>query len=120
MRQVHRITITDISIEKRAKAIDIISAALVAQYHRNVMVIQEGHSSESAIDLLPPNVSVFVISGEKIIIEDPVVEVAAPYEPMRENLMETSDFEELAARVVEESKRERPYPLVREGETENV
>ncbi len=65
MRQIHKITITDISIEKRAKAIDIISAALVAQYHRNVMVIQEGHSSESAIDLLPPNVSVFVICGEK-------------------------------------------------------
>ncbi len=65
MREIHKITLTDIGDVKRMKAIDVISAALVAQYHKNVMVIQEGHASASAIDALPPSVSVFLICSEK-------------------------------------------------------
>jgi len=49
---------------KIGKAMDVISAALVAQYHKNVMVIQEGHASDAAIDAIPTSVSVFIICAE--------------------------------------------------------
>jgi hypothetical protein len=64
MREVHKITLTGISDVKRMKVIDVISAALVSQYHKNVMVLQEGHASDAAIDAIPSSITVFIICGE--------------------------------------------------------
>jgi hypothetical protein len=65
MREIHKIALTGISDVKRMKAIDVISAALVAQYHKNVMVLQEGHAADAAIDAIPSSITVFIICGEQ-------------------------------------------------------
>jgi hypothetical protein len=70
MREVHKIALTGISDVKRMKAIDVISAALVSQYHKNVMVLQEGHASDAAIDAIPSSITVFIICGEPEKIEE--------------------------------------------------
>ena len=72
-RETHKICLTGISGVERVKAIDIISAAIALQYHKNVIVLNEGYASDAAIDQIPESVKVFIVCGEqKPQVEPPV------------------------------------------------
>lgn len=63
-REIHKICLSGITGVDRIRAIDIISAALAAQYHRNILVLNEGYASDAAIEQIPNTVKIFVICGE--------------------------------------------------------
>lgn len=74
-REIHKICLQGITGVDRIRAIDIISAALAAQYHRNIMVINEGYASEAAIEQIPNTVKIFMICGEqKQVAKEPMQE----------------------------------------------
>lgn len=64
-REITKISLQGITGVDRIRAIDIISAALAAQYHRNIMVLNEGYASDAAIDQIPNTVKIFVVEAEK-------------------------------------------------------
>lgn len=64
-REIHKICLQGITGIDRIRAIDIISAALAAQYHRNILVLNEGYASDAAIEQIPNTVKIFVVCGEQ-------------------------------------------------------
>ena len=63
-REIHKICLSGITGVERIRAIDIISAALAAQYHRNILVLNEGYASDAAIEQIPNTVKVFMICND--------------------------------------------------------
>lgn len=64
-REIHKICLQGITGVERIRAIDIISAALAAQYHRNILVLNEGYASDAAIEQIPNTVKIFMVCGEQ-------------------------------------------------------
>jgi len=68
MREIHKITLTGFSdLTKRAKAVDIISAALVKEFARKVAVSPEGFMSDSVLNEMPSSTSVFLICNDSAV-----------------------------------------------------
>lgn len=64
-REITKISLQGITGVDRIRAIDIISAALAAQYHRNILVLNEGYASDAAIEQIPNTVKIFVVEADK-------------------------------------------------------
>ena len=64
-REIHKINLQGITGIDRIRAIDIISAALAAQYHRNILVLNEGYASDAALEQIPSTVKIFIVEAEK-------------------------------------------------------
>jgi hypothetical protein len=64
-REITKISLQGITGVDRIRAIDIISAALALQYHRNILVLNEGYASDAAIEQIPNTVKIFVVEAEK-------------------------------------------------------
>lgn len=77
-REIHRICLAGITGVERHKAIDIISAAIAMQYHKNVLVINEGYASDAAIEQIPASIKVFVVCGENKQASDHVIQQEQP------------------------------------------
>lgn len=63
-REIHKICLSGITGVDRHKAIDIISSAIAMQYHKNVLVINEGYASDAAIEQIPASIKVFIVCTE--------------------------------------------------------
>jgi len=77
-REIHKICLAGITGVERHKAIDIISAAIAMQYHKNVLVINEGYASDAAIEQIPASIKVFVVCGENKPAAEPVIQQEQP------------------------------------------
>jgi len=61
MRDLFKITVSDMPLEKRKKAIDIISRAIVAEFGKRVIIVRDGEFSHDAIIDITPSTNVFII-----------------------------------------------------------
>lgn len=58
----HKIHIDAMPLEKRTKAISIISKALVLEYGKKVLIVRDGEYTPEALLDIPPSTHVFIIS----------------------------------------------------------
>jgi len=53
-------------------------AVIAMQYHKNVLVINEGYASDAAIEQIPASIKVFVVCGENKPSVEPVIQQEQP------------------------------------------
>lgn len=61
MRELYKITLSGMPLDKQIKAVDIISEALVEKFNRKVIVVHESQYTNGALEDIPSSTSVFII-----------------------------------------------------------
>jgi hypothetical protein len=65
MREITTITLNGIENGNRARAVEIISKALVKDFSKSTMIFQKGYYTEGSIESVPPHTSVFIIGWDE-------------------------------------------------------
>ena len=64
MRKTIKICLSGTEGQERARIVDIISRALVSEFHRNTAVFPDGHISDSALEAIPASINVFLVCAD--------------------------------------------------------